>query len=274
MNNQKLFVTLSVLFSFVSSTLSAQKINLSPELNEISGLTWWRNNLVAINDGGNQPLLYFLNEKGAIVHRCLITNAVNRDWESITNDSDGNLYIADCGNNLNNQKEITIYKVAVEMAFSAEQINAETCTATLPYPELPLPKNNLDFDFEAMNWEGDQLVFYSKSRAKPWHGKTVVYQLEWKPGKSELLPVSEIFVGKGGWMIDAVTGSCSTDSTTVLLTYKKLLEIEKGRMRTLKRFIGWRQREGIAVNEHRIFYVVSERSLINRYPKLETVHLK
>ena len=254
--------------------LSAQKINLSSELNEVSGLTWYQGQLLAINDGGNQPMLFFLDTMGKITHRCLITNAVNVDWESITHDSTGNLYIADCGNNLNNRNEIQVYKVSLQKASTSNEITAESCTVTIPYPQRPLSTNKRDFDFEAMNWENGKLWVYSKSRAKPWHGKTYIYQLEWRQGRSEVILSDEVFIGRGGWMKDAVTGSCSLSTSTVLLTYKKLYLINEGKVTLLKRFHGWRQREGVAIDDRHRMYVVSERTIFHRNPKLEIVHIK
>lgn len=254
--------------------LSAQKINLSSELNEVSGLTWCQGQLVAINDGGNQPILFFLDTTGKIVHRCQITNAVNIDWESITHDSTGNLYIADCGNNLNDRTEIHVYKVSMQKAIASSEIAAESCTIALPYPERPLPKTTFDFDFEAVNWENDKLWFYSKSRAKPWHGKTYIYQLEWRQGTSELILFDEVFIGRGGWMKDAVTGSCTASKSTILLTYKKLYVVKDGKATLLKRFQSWRQREGIAIDDRQRVYVVSERTIFHRNPNMKIVHVK
>jgi hypothetical protein len=254
--------------------LSAQKINLPSELNEVSGLTCCQGHLLAINDGGNEPILFFLDTKGKITHRCLITNAVNMDWESITHDSTGNIYIADCGNNLNNRNEIQVYKVSLQKASTATEVVAESCTVTIPYPERPLSVNKRDFDFEAVNWENGKLWFYSKSRAKPWHGNTYIYQLEWRQGRSELIPFDEVFIGKGGWMKDAVTGSCSLSASTVLLTYKKLYLMNEGKVSLLKRFDSWRQREGVAIDDRQQMYVVSERTIFQRNPKMEIVHIK
>lgn len=253
---------------------SAQTVRLSHELNEISGLTWYNNRLIAINDGGNDPIVFFLDENGEITHKCRIVNAVNNDWEGITCDSSGNVYIADCGNNLNNRLTIEVYKIPLDLAFSATEAIAEVCVTSIPYPSSPITKRNADFDFEAVSWEKDRLVFFSKSRAKPWHGKTFVYELNWKQGASPLIKKREVFIGSGGWMKDAITGSAELDTTTLLLTYHKVYRMKDEKVELWKRFFTWKQREGIATDFGQHVYIVSEKSIFQRYPKLEILNLK
>jgi uncharacterized protein YjiK len=75
-------------------------------------------------------------------------------------------------------------------------------------------------------------------------------------------------------MKDAVTGSCTSSNSTILLTYKKLYVVKDGKATLLKRFHSWRQREGIAIDDRQRMYVVSERTIFHRNPKMEIVHIK
>jgi hypothetical protein len=80
---------------------------LIPELSGIipafrSGEYW------GINDRGNLPGLYRFSEDGTVLQSVLLVGAQNNDWEAITRDASGNLYIADIGDN---QKEYGIYSV-------------------------------------------------------------------------------------------------------------------------------------------------------------------
>jgi hypothetical protein len=77
--------------------------DLPRDLNEVSGnQTLPHSKLIWIhNDSGNASKIYGVSRKGTIVKELTI-DAVNQDWEDITRDEKGNLYIGDFGNNLQN----------------------------------------------------------------------------------------------------------------------------------------------------------------------------
>jgi len=63
-----------------------------------SNLIW------TIQDSGNDSELLGLNDKGEIIKTITIDNVSNIDWEDLTSDQDGNLYIGDFGNNNKKRK--------------------------------------------------------------------------------------------------------------------------------------------------------------------------
>ena len=77
-------------------------IDLPLTLSEVSGLETDTNTdlLWMVNDSGNKPILYGLNLAGDIIKSIKI-NAKNRDWEDLTTDPEGNIYIGNFGNNDN-----------------------------------------------------------------------------------------------------------------------------------------------------------------------------
>jgi hypothetical protein len=88
-----------------------------PELREMSGLApslsrpgiWW-----ALNDSGNAPRLYALNESGAVLSSVYVANAINFDWEDLAAYELGGLSylaIADCGDNFSIRQSASIYLV-------------------------------------------------------------------------------------------------------------------------------------------------------------------
>ena len=93
--------------------------------------------LIAHNDSGNEPKIYFLTKKGKIVHTCTINNTTNTDWEDISIDPNGTIYIADVGNNLNNRTNLSIVKIDGKLA-----INQAACQAEIIQFSY---KNQLDF---------------------------------------------------------------------------------------------------------------------------------
>jgi hypothetical protein len=80
---------------------------------ELSGLACSRLNekvLWAVNDGGNQPLLFPVGSDGADLGSVSIIGADNRDWEDVASFMLGNtayLLIADVGDNFGNHKSST-----------------------------------------------------------------------------------------------------------------------------------------------------------------------
>ena len=63
------------------------------------------------NDGGNPAKLYLIDTIGTILKEITIQNATNVDWEDMTTDYQGHLYVGDIGNNNNNRQNLRIYKI-------------------------------------------------------------------------------------------------------------------------------------------------------------------
>jgi hypothetical protein len=198
---------------------------LAPELNEISGIERVNDTLlVAHNDGGNEPIIYFLTQEGTIVHRCFIRNANNNDWEDITYDNNGFLYIEDAGNNLNKRTNLSILKLNLAEAKTSDTISAKTIAFSYSdQSAFPPLKAEYDFDCEALFWKSDSLYLVTKSRAKPWHGYAMIYTLPTEEGTYIAKKKGAIYIGKKGWRKDSVTAADATDSTLNLLTYNRVI---------------------------------------------------
>jgi hypothetical protein len=117
---------------------------LPPELREASGLAVSRMQpgvLWAHNDSGDSPMLYAVNEKGALLAKVAVVNEVAIDWEDIAAGpcpEDGAtthcLYIADTGDNFHSRDVVTIF-VVVEPAIAGAD------------PGRPIPVNARAFGF-------------------------------------------------------------------------------------------------------------------------------
>jgi hypothetical protein len=85
-----------------------------PELTESSGLVassafpgvFWTH-----NDHGSAPVLFAVSRQGRTLGKFKVSGATISDWEDISIDSSGNLYIADIGNNAQTRDEVQIYRV-------------------------------------------------------------------------------------------------------------------------------------------------------------------
>lgn len=136
-----------------------KKIRLPQNLLETSGLyyagpdsLWWH------NDSGDQPRLVLTDQKGNIKKELLLP-VVNRDWEDITHDNFGNIYIGDFGNNANARKDLRIYIF--------NPINETLDSILFTYPDqqaFPPTAALCNFDMEGFFWHNDSLHLFSKNR--------------------------------------------------------------------------------------------------------------
>ena len=70
-------------------------------INESSGLVkaWQENYYWTINDSGGNTELYMIGEQGRVFDTLLVNDSKNIDWEDLTKDDKGNIYVGDFGNN-------------------------------------------------------------------------------------------------------------------------------------------------------------------------------
>jgi len=89
-------------------------IMTDPDLTESSGLVASRNFPGVFwthNDHGDAPKLFAIIREGGTIGKFKVTGATISDWEDISIDDSGNLYIADIGNNDLNRNEVQVYQI-------------------------------------------------------------------------------------------------------------------------------------------------------------------
>ncbi len=161
-----------------------------------------------IEDAGNDSELIALNRRGKILHSLPITNAKNIDWEDLTSDKKGNIYIGDFGNNNKKRKQFTIYKV------KNEDLNETTAKAERI--DFTLSKKQHSKDFEAfILYEG---FFYIFSKE---HKNFIVVKVPNKIGNHEAVLIKKHeFNGKHNKITSAAMSK--DGKTLVLLNHEKL----------------------------------------------------
>lgn len=276
-----------IIFIFLLSgsfLLNAQyhekKVKLPSELNEISGLESIHDSLcVAHNDSGNKAELFFISTNGTIQHISCIKNAKNVDWEDLTMDDKGFLYIADVGNNSNARKDLCIYKVRISDALENDSINAEIVTFRYADQALfPPSEDNLDFDCEAIFWQNDSLYLVTKSRSQPWTGIAKIYSLSTN-GSDQIAEMAEqIFIGKKSWQKDAVTGSDEFGNNLCILTYQRMVlfsrENGKWKEESSYKFKRYTQKEALVFTSQDTIFIAAEKHPILGGPFLYIISKK
>lgn len=237
---------------------------MDPLINESSGLTvadtakhFW-----TMNDSGGKPEIYKIDAKGKLLTTLPIPNAMNRDWEEITSDSIGNIYIGDFGNNYNNRRDLTIYKYS--------PVTNTTDIILFSYPDqhqFPPQKAEANFDCEAFFWYSDSLYLISKNRGNPI---VHIYCLPSKAGNYVATLKQKLYVNA------MVTGAAVNTSTRecALITYGKLyfLRIQAGSSTFLqpvvcRKFARSGQAEAIAYLNDKMLVVSNEAGKIFRVRK-------
>lgn len=156
-----------------------RRIRLPQTLREISGMArlpngdWW-----VLNDGGNASVIYRLGASGKNILEKHNLPCPNRDWEDMCADPQGNLYIADVGNNFNNRRDLCVFR------YQPQSKTLDSIVFSYPDQRDFPPSNmrNWNYDCEAMVFFQDSLHLFSKNRFKSNH---IVkhYVIPAKPGR-------------------------------------------------------------------------------------------
>ncbi len=196
-------------------------------LDENSGLAYYRSDhFWVIEDSGSKDHIYAVNFNGKIVKDFEVKNAKNEDWEDLTTDRSGNLYIGDFGNNQNYRKDLVIYKLPNPEMEKGGKIDAEKIK--LKYPEqkkFPPKKSELLFDAEAFFHWGDSLYIITKNRTRPYNGKTLVYKVPDVKGEYTASLVAEFITCQDPDICSITSASISPDGKKIALLGYGLLWI-------------------------------------------------
>jgi hypothetical protein len=210
-------IPLLLLTLLVSSSCNTGKLtvvaDLPSSLKEISAIekTTTSDLLWVIEDAGNTNNLYGLNAKGDIIKDISISNIQNIDWEDLTSDSFGNIYIGDFGNNSKKRKNFAIYKVS----------NPENATddVTAEVISFKLPKHMKSEDFESFFLYNDAFYIFSKD-----HKETKLFKIPNVIGDHEASYISEVKLK--GKNTKVTSADISDDGkTVVLLNHDKLWKL-------------------------------------------------
>jgi|GEM_PF-345400 len=179
-------------------------------INECSGMIKIDDKILSMNDGSNHTLLQQINPNTAeILSTISINQIANNDWEALQY-SDGNIYIADTGNNEGDRENLSLYTIPYD---SGSEL---TCTDTINFiwPDQISFESSFahPFDCESLLIDDETAIFFSKNRSDL---KTNVYRMN--------LSTEEIVKGEsisiGGLSTDAVF---DPSGDVILLSYLTL----------------------------------------------------
>lgn len=216
------------------------------EITKASKLLW------VIEDSGNKNNLYGLSQGGKIIKNIEIKNVQNIDWEELTSDDFGNIYIGDFGNNSKKRKSFAIFKVR-----QPDSVNQSTTADVISFK---LPKGMKSEDFESFFLFKNAFYLFSKTNKK-----CKLFKVPNQLGDHVAEFISEYkFEAK----ITKVTSADISDDgkTVVLLNHDKLWKLSgftsdnffNGVLESLK-FEHNTQKEGICFKSSNSVYITDER---------------
>ena len=258
----KIFKIIFFLFTsnIIFSQLVVEDINLSKKLDVTSGLEIINKQLVTINDSGNDPVLFYINESGNILDERKLNCCKNNDWESLAADSDY-VYIADFGNNYDTRKNLSIIKIPID-----KSSNENPEIINFLYPEQKKFKRiyrRSEYDAEALISFGDILLIFTKNKRKKI---TEIYSLpkyggNFKAQKIGSLNTESIVTGadydkKTNTLV--LTSTINFDEYYILVVNDFSLNNKDHKINMYEIPIGKTQVEAIKIIDENTFWITSE----------------
>lgn len=259
---KKTFLLFMLIFNSSFSQNLVKDISLSKKIDETSGLEIIDGQFITHNDSGDEAKLYYLDKKGVIVHERNLHVAKNNDWEDITKDEDY-LYVANMGNNLDNRKNLSIFKVPIDIS------NDQVEEIEFNYPEqvkfITLEKSS-QYDAEGLIAIDENLIIFTKNKLKKI---TEIYSLPKTAGKYEAkkigsLNTQSIITGAdydSKTKLLALTGSLSFKGDEYYILKIEDFDLESNKDYKINMYeipIGKTQVEAIKIIDSNTFWITSE----------------
>ena len=241
---------------------------LPKTLEEVSGIVFDQktNRFWMVNDSGNKPILYAVDFVGKIQKEIKV-DAKNTDWEDLTTDDKGNIYIGDFGNNSNSRKHLRILKLK-EKDLTDKSIDPVKISFYYPDQEkFPPKKEQRYFDCEAFFYFNNHLYLFTKSRVSDNPGRTNLYKIPAEKGhhKAEYLGSFNTCDDKGCWVTSADINASKnkvallTEAGVYVFSNFKNDDFLKGNLSSYP-FNSRTQKESVAFKNDSTLYVADEDS--------------
>jgi hypothetical protein len=184
-----------------------------------SDLVW------TIEDQKNDNILFGFTKDGKIKREIRIVNVENNDWEDLSSDEKGNVYIGDFGNNDNERQNLAIYKINHSDLDKDEAKASEIIEFYYPeQKEFPPKKKDKIYDVESFFYFQNAFYLFTKNRSSKFDGTTTLYKVENKTDQKQAAKKIATFQTCNSFNHCAVTSAAiSADEKKVaLLTSDKV----------------------------------------------------
>lgn len=249
-------------FTEVFALPKSIKESSAVEVTEKSKLIW------TIQDHGNQAEIFGLDDNGKIAHQANITNGENNDWEDLTSDKEGNLYIGDFGNNKNDRQNLAIYKIDAQDLMQKDITSSSKINFYYPeQSDFPPKKSNRIFDVESFFIFNNNFYLFTKNRSSKFDGTTSLYKIPNTPGNhaAELISTFKTCENFNHCAITSADISpsgktialLSSDQVWLFINFKKD-DFFTGEMKNIQ-LPNFTQKEGISFVDENTLYITDEK---------------
>ncbi|MGV7107016.1 hypothetical protein [Flavobacterium sp. U410] len=265
-----LFAFFSLSFCFLASCQKEKSVvdtvfSFPKELKELSGIIEIHKELYLIQDSRNKPEILVFDSKGKLQRTIKVLNIENTDWEALTKDEEGNIYIGDFGNNDNDRSDLRIIKInrgdLQQEEVKPSQIISFHYSNQKKFP--PKKKDKRNFNVEAFVESENFFYLFSKNS----NGIALVYQIPNQQGEQVAVPIDslELSVENKPVMITDAAFDSQTH-TLVLLGHSTVFQFQVSQFqdlsKTTKKTVKLHhnsQKEGICFKDAKTLWLVDER---------------
>lgn len=231
---KKYIVFFSFSLFYACSTKSADHtfkeiFPLDKKHTEVSGMIYHEptQKLWMLQDKGNPSELYVYSIDGTFENTVKVNNQENTDWEDLSQDTKGNIYIGNFGNNDNKRKDLRILKVdGANLTSNSINTSQETTFYYEDQTDFPPNKSNLFYDCEAFIATDEAFYLFTKNRSKEFNGTFFVYKIPNQSGNFKAKKIATL-ESCNQYKSCAITGAAMNKSGNkiALLTHDKVLII-------------------------------------------------
>ncbi|KIG14124.1 hypothetical protein DB30_07120 [Enhygromyxa salina] len=117
-------------------------------------------------DSGAGNWLFAINPQGHVLRRLRVKGTINVDWEDITHDDRGNLWLGDIGNGDSGRRDLSVHRIPEpDPHADLREVHVDR-SVDYYFPEQTQFGNKLsDYDSEALLWWRGQLLLLTKHRS-------------------------------------------------------------------------------------------------------------
>ncbi|PRP95137.1 hypothetical protein ENSA7_74510 [Enhygromyxa salina] len=120
-------------------------------------------------DSGAGNWLFAIDRQGHVIRRLRVKGTINVDWEDITHDDRGNLWLGDTGNGDSGRRDLSVHRIPEPDPYAdVDEVYVDRSVDYF-FPEQRRFGNKLaDYDSEALFWWRGDLWLLTKHRSDDW----------------------------------------------------------------------------------------------------------
>ena len=150
----------------------------------------WTHNDRQGSDPPNDNNLFELDENGNLLRTVFLPNVLNTDWEDMTTDEDGNMYVGEFGSGNNPYTELHIHKIRNPLYFCDTDYIAETIN-------FRYPNDGIAGDTESMFYWNNEIYLIPRNNFSnannPIAGKAHIYKIPATPNPGSQYTATLLF---------------------------------------------------------------------------------